>query len=201
MRHRADGDNLYWAVVTQAHTPQWSEELIQQKSAEIDAVASAYSMKAVHRLRLPTTLLDATPLARVIDPLRSCIDELRPEVVYLPHYGDVHSDHHAVFAASLSVLKAFYMKKHGVRRILSFETLSSTEAAPPLPYRAFVPNVYVDIGPYCDQKIRIMELFASEIHSDPAPRGPSSIRALARYRGATISVEYAEAFMLVREVL
>jgi len=32
------------------------------------------------------------------------------------------------------------------------------------------------------------------------PRALDSLRALARVRGATIGVEYAEAFMLVREV-
>ena len=46
-----------------------------------------------------------------------------------------------------------------------------------------------------------MDLYASESQPDPMPRGPSAIRALARYRGATVGVEYAEAFMLLREVV
>ena len=32
-------------------------------------------------------------------------------------------------------------------------------------------------------------------------RFDNAVRALARYRGATVSVEYAEAFMLVRELI
>ncbi|MEI9897616.1 MAG: hypothetical protein WDN28_28100 [Chthoniobacter sp.] len=98
------------------------------------------------------------------------------------------------------MLKPFYMRKLGVRRVLSYETLSSTEAAPVLLHRIFAPNVYIDISPYLERKIEIMNLYASELHADPLPRGPGAIRALARYRGATIATDYAEAFMLIREV-
>ena len=73
------------------------------------------------------------------------------------------------------------MRSLGVRRVLSYETLSSTEAAAPLAYRTFVPNVYVDITPYVDRKIEIMSLFSTECQPDPLPRGPEAIRAFARY--------------------
>jgi LmbE family N-acetylglucosaminyl deacetylase len=201
LRHQAEGHSLHWAIVTQAHSPQWPSDLIDRKAAEVEAAARRYSMQSVHRLRLPTTELDAIPFARVIDGLRAAIEQVRPDIVYLPHRGDVNTDHEVVFRAVLSVLKAFYMSKFGVSRILSFETLSSTEAAAPTQSSAFVPNVYMDITPYCDHKLEIMSLYESEAQVDPMPRGPSAIRALARFRGATVDVNYAEAFMLVREVL
>ena len=93
------------------------------------------------------------------------------------------------------------MLKRGIRRILGYETLSSTDAAPARSDRAFTPNVFCDITPYIDRKLEIMRLYETEIHAEPMPRSMSAIRALARLRGATISVEYAEAFMLIREVL
>lgn len=201
LRHHGEGHSLHWAIVTQAHSPQWSSELIERKAAEVEAVARCYSMQSVHRLRLPTTELDAIPFARVIDGLRTAIEQVHPDIVYLPHRGDVNTDHEVVFRAALSVLKAFYMRRFGVSRILSFETLSSTEAAAPAQSSAFVPNVYIDITPYCERKVEIMSVFESEAQADPMPRGPSAIRALARYHGATVNVEYAEAFMLVRESL
>jgi LmbE family N-acetylglucosaminyl deacetylase len=200
LKHRAQGDELFWIVVTQAHEPQWSREVIDRKAREVQAVAQAYGMQEVHKLAVPTVTLDTMPQAELIDKLRQAIDQVRPNVVYLVHPGDVHTDHHAVFTATLSVLKAFYMRKWDVKRILCFETLSSTEAAPPQPARAFIPNVYQDISPHLDRKVEIMNLFASEAQKDPLPRGPSAMRALARYRGATIGTEYAEAFMLIREI-
>ncbi len=200
LRHRADGDNLHWTIVTQAHKPKWSQEVIDRKAAEVTAAATAYSMQSVQKLGMPTIRLDTVPLEEIISGLGNVIEKIRPEIVYLPHHGDVHTDHHAVFLGALSVLKAFRMRSLGVKRVLSFETLSSTEAAPPLAPRAFVPNVYMDISQNIDRKIEIMNMFASETQPDPFPRGSSAIRALARFRGATIGVEYAEAFMLVREV-
>jgi N-acetylglucosamine malate deacetylase 1 len=201
LRHKAEGDKIHWVIVTKAHTPQWSANYIERKSLEIAAVGNAYGMSMIEELNFPATQLDEIPLSKLIDGLRLAIEKVRPDIVYLIHDGDVHTDHHAVFTATMSVLKTFYMKKCGVKRILSCETLSSTEAAPPQPHRLFVPNVYLDITPYLDKKIELMGMYTTEVQPDPMPRGQSAIRALARYRGASISVEYAEAFMLIREVL
>ena len=200
LRHRANGDRLFWLIVTQSFPPRWPDEVVASKAVEVQRVAEAYGMEQTEKLGLPTTKLDALPQSELIDGIRRVVADIRPEVVYLVHDGDVHSDHHVVFQATLCVLKAFYMRQMGVRRILSYETLSSTEAAPPQFARQFVPTVFQDITPHLDRKVEIMAIYASEAQSDPMPRGPDAIRALARYRGATIGVKYAEAFMLIREV-
>jgi hypothetical protein len=101
----------------------------------------------------------------------------------------------------MSVLKPFYMTQLGVRRVLSYETLSSTEAAPPDPARAFVPEIFSDITPYLDRKIEIMALYESEAQPALMPRAPSGIQSKARQRGATIGIEYAEAFKLIWEIM
>lgn len=200
LKHRAAGDQLYWLVATQGYQPQWPADVIERKAVEVSKVAEAYCMKRTYRLGLPAVRLDTLPQADLIDRIREVIAEVKPEIVYLVHEGDVHSDHQALFQATMCVLKAVYMRKFGVRRVLSYETLSSTEAAPPQISRAFIPTVYHDITPHIDEKIRLMSLYESEAQADPFPRGPSAIRALARYRGATIGAEYAEAFVLIREV-
>jgi len=200
LRHVAAGDTVHWLIVTEAFEPQWPRVVIDEKAAEVEAVAAAYGMASVTKLGLPTISLEQLPLSTVIDGIRGAMEKARPEVVYLVHEGDVHSDHGVVFTATLVVCKAFYMRALGIRRILSYETLSSTEAAAPHHCRAFVPNVTIDTTPFLERKIEIMRLFASEIQEEPFPRSPSSIRALARYRGAAIGVEYAESFVLIREV-
>lgn len=200
LRHSDSGDELHWLIATVTYKPQWSAELIEKKAREIEEVAEAYGMVSVSKLQLPTVRLDTIPQAEIISNIREVVEAVRPEIVYLVHDGDVHSDHHAVFTAAMSVFKAFYMSRWGTRRILCYETLSSTEAAPPQFSRMFVPTVYHDITQYVDRKIEIMDLYETELQPDPYPRGPAAIRALARYRGATVGVDYAEAFMLIREV-
>ena len=200
LKHQAVGDSLFWLIATQTHEPQWSAEIIERKATEIEQVAEAYGMEQCFTLGFPTVRLDMVPQADLIERIRDVVSEVKPEFVYLVHDGDVHTDHHVVFTATMSVLKPFYMASLGVRRVLCYEILSSTDAAPPHLDRAFMPNVFSDITPYIKRKIEIMAMYETEAQSDPLPRGPSAIRALARYRGATIGVEYAEAFMLIREI-
>jgi LmbE family N-acetylglucosaminyl deacetylase len=201
LKHRAADDRSYWIIATEAHAPQWPVEIIERKAAEVARVAEAYGMERCLKLGFPTVRLDTVPQTDLIDRMRDAVSQVRPELVYLVHEGDVHTDHHAVFSAAMSVLKPFYMARLGVRRVLCYETLSSTEAAPPRMDRAFVPNVFSDITPYVDRKIEIMKLYETELQEDPLPRGPSAIRGLARYRGATVGVQYAEAFTLIRELV
>ncbi len=200
LRHQNQGDELHWLIVTQTYTPQWSQKTITYKAAEIKAVADAYQFQAVYKLKLPTIKLDIEPQEKLIGHFRQIIDTVKPEIIYLIHEGDIHTDHLAVFSAAMAVLKPVYMKSSGIHRILCYETLSSTEAAPAMANRMFLPTIYQDITPFMDRKIEIMNLYQTEIQPEPLPRSPSAIRALARFRGATIGVRYAEAFMLIREI-
>ena len=201
LRHVAAGDDVYWLIATQTYEPTWNKPTIAAKAVEVEAVAKAYGVREFQKLGLPSGKLDALPLGDMIEGIRPHVARWRPEIVYLVHGGDIHTDHFAIFTATMSVLKPFYMNQQGVRRVLSYETLSSTDAAPAQVQRVFAPNVFSDIGPHIDRKIEIMNLYATELHADPLPRGPGAIRALARFRGATIATDYAEAFMLVREIV
>jgi LmbE family N-acetylglucosaminyl deacetylase len=201
LKHVAAGDEVTWAIVTQAHEPQWSPETIERKAAEVDRVAAAYGLARHVRLGFPSSRLDVAPRADLIGALQTVVEEVGPEVVYVVHPGDVHADHRDVFEATLSVLKAFRMGSLGVRRVLAYETLSSTDAAALAGGDMFTPTVFSEIGDFLERKLQIMSLFESEAQHDPLPRGESAIRALARFRGASVGVDYAEAFQLVRELV
>jgi LmbE family N-acetylglucosaminyl deacetylase len=198
LKHGANGDDLFWLIVTQAHEPQWPASVIARKATEVERVAEAYGMKEYFRLGFPTTQLDVTPEAGLIESIRERLAYVKPDIVYVVYGGDVHSDHRAVFSATTAVLKPIYMSSLGVRKLLCYETLSSTEAAA---FPGFTPTAFNDVSPYLERKLQIMELYETEGQGDLMPRGSSAIRALARHRGATIGVEYAEAFSLVRELM
>jgi len=200
LKHKAAGDKLFWLIATKAYQPEWSAETIQNKEIEINAVAAAYDFAKVFRADLPTARLDTVGQAEIIAQLRKVIHEVAPDCVYVNHAGDIHSDHRVIFEGCASALKPFHTSIHGVKRLLSYETLSSTDAAPPLAGTSFNPNVFCDVTAFIERKLEIMCLYASEIHPSPMPRAKESIRALARFRGATIAAEYAEAFMLIREL-
>ena len=201
LKHVDRGDEVHWVVVTQPHSPTWTDDVIEEKAREVDAVARAFRFASSRRLSFGANELERTNFNELIDALRDTIVDVSPDTVYSVSGGDIHSDHEVGFKALTVVAKPFYTDRLGVRRLLCYETLSSTDAAPALAGRAFVPQVFSDITPYLDRKVEIMSIYGTEAQPDPMPRGPSAIRALARTRGATIGVEYAEAFCLIRDVI
>ena len=80
------------------------------------------------------------------------------------------------------------------------ETLSETEFAPSTKEDSFIPNIFIDISDYIDKKIDIMKVFESEIGDHPFPRSVRNIKALATFRGASSNCNYAESFMLLKEI-
>ena len=65
--------------------------------------------------------------------------------------------------------------------------------------QGFRPNVFVDIEPYLTDKLRAMDIYASELGEFPFPRSHKAILALATLRGAASGFKAAEAFELLRE--
>ena len=45
-----------------------------------------------------------------------------------------------------------------------------------------------------------MNIYKSEINKHPFPRSEKSIKALASFRGSTSGCEYAESFVLLKEI-
>ena len=200
LKHVAAGDSVSWVIVTKAHEPRWPAEVIERRERQIEQVSATYGFPKRFRLSFPAGRLDAVPLEDLMDSINEIVIEVRPGWIYTVHAGDVHSDHRAVFDATMSAVKSFNSASKGVSRLLSYETISSTDATPPTPATVFLPNVYCDITPFLERKLEIMSLYEGEVHPYPLPRALESIRALARFRGATIAAEYAEAFMLLREL-
>jgi LmbE family N-acetylglucosaminyl deacetylase len=196
----ANGDEIHWMLVTSMHAPEFTPEQAAGQEARVAAVQRAFPFRSLHWLKLPTLRLDTLPMAGLVAAMRKPIEDLRPDLVIIPNPTDAHSDHRVAAQAALAVLKSFYLPALGVRKVMAMETLSETEAAAPLG-AGFRPQVFVDITGSFARKQEILGLYTEELHPDPLPRGPSSVQALARHRGATIGTTYAEAFMLVRERL
>jgi N-acetylglucosamine malate deacetylase 1 len=201
LKHRASGEELHWLIATSRSTPRWSTEAVKTQDAQVEAVARAYSVERVHRLGFPDAGLDTVPISSLIESIDVAVSGVRPALVYVVHGGDVHTDHSLVYSAVMSALKSFRMSALGIRRVMSFETLSSTDAGPQNDSNAFRPNVYSDISPYLEEKCRILSLYETEVQEGWLPRTQSAVAALARTRGASVGVQHAEAFALLRELV
>lgn len=195
LRHVARGDRVHWMICTALDDGDgWSAERIARRAGEIEAVAEHFGFAGVHALGFPTTRLDEVPRSLLVEAMGKVVAQVRPRVVYLPFRSDVHSDHRVAYEAAFSCTKPF--RYPSVERVLMMETLSETDCAD----AAFAPNVYVDVTAHMDAKVEAMGLYAGELGEHPFPRSERGIRALGTLRGATCGVQYAEAFMLLRDL-
>ena len=197
LAHREHGHELHWMIVTEMREENgYGEAQVTTRSGEIAQVAEKYGFEATHRLGFAAASLDATPRSKIVGAMAEVVDRVRPEVVYLPHPGDAHTDHRDTFEAAAAAMKPF--RAPSITSILTYETLSET-GANPLPDRRFIPTTYVDISSTLDEKTEIMALYTSELYDHPFPRSHASMRALATIRGAESRCVAAEAFMLLWE--
>ncbi|ASS73949.1 GlcNAc-PI de-N-acetylase [Tumebacillus algifaecis] len=198
LKHRANGDELHWLIVTGISTGAgFSEERVASRNGEILQVGNMYGFESLHKFNFPTAQLDTMPIGDIVQRMGRVMHVVQPEVVYLPYRGDVHTDHKIVFDAAVSCTKWF--RYPSIKRVLAYETLSETEFGINPDSNGFRPNVFVDISEHLEQKLEIMRIFASEMGEFPFPRSEQAIRALAALRGAAAGCAAAESFMLLKE--
>lgn len=198
LKHKAAGARIHWLVVTGMTTKGgYTRTRIDWRKKEIDQVERAYGFSSVNLLNLPAARLDATALQDIITPIGKTIEGIRPGIVYLPSPYDIHSDHRVVHDAAMSCCKCFRFPS--IRKVLLYEVMSETDF-PRISSETFHPNSFSDISGFIDQKTKIMKMFAGEMGIHPFPRSEQGIRALATVRAAAAGCEFAEAFMLQREI-
>lgn len=199
LRHRAEGDEIHWLIVT-AMTPDlgFTPHKISERGGAIDAMAADYGFASVHHMGLPTTRLDTYSLGDIIGPMAEVMKQVRPDTVYLPFSGDVHSDHRVCFNAAAAATKSF--RHPYIRRLLAYETVSETDYAVQPDVKPFAPNMFVDISAHLEGKIAMLGHLAEEMGPFPFPRSIEAVRALARVRGAQAGCMAAEGFILLKEI-
>ena len=199
LKHKANGDEIHWLIATDiAEFEGFDKSVVDERNAEIKEVEKLYSFDSVYKLGLSTTKVDEYHISELITKISSVVNEIKPNIIYLPFKGDVHSDHKYIFDAAYSCTKSF--RYPFVKKIYMMEALSETEFSLSTKEDSFVPNVFVNISDYIDKKIEAMKIYKSEIGEHPFPRSEKNIRALATYRGATSGCDCAESFILIKEI-
>jgi len=196
LKHKADGDEIYWLICTDIDK---NHNYYNIRQNEIKEVSKQYNFDAIYNLGLQTMKIDEYSMSRLIGDISKIINEVKPNIIYLPFKNDVHSDHRIIFDATYSCTKSF--RYPFIKKILMMETLSETEFSSNIMGDGFIPNLFVDINKFIDKKIEIMKIFKSEIAEHPFPRSEKNIRALATFRGATANLQNAESFMIIKEII
>jgi len=146
----------------------------------------------------PDNRMDSIALLDIIKPVEALITKYQPDTVFTHHAGDVNIDHRRTHEAVVTACRP--QSGMPVRTILSFEVPSSTEWQLPGSAVVFAPNWFVDISVTLERKLAALDAYAHELRSWPHPRSRQGVEYLARWRGAAVGADAAEAFVLGRNL-
>jgi LmbE family N-acetylglucosaminyl deacetylase len=197
-RHADDGDEVTLCVCSEGATARYEAEVANELQASGRAAAGVLGARAIRFLGMRDQHLDAQPVLTVIQAVEAVVRELRPDVVYTHHWGDVNRDHKIVGEAAMVACRP--VGDDYPRAVYLFETPSSTEWSWPDPAQAFVPNYFVDISATLERKLAAMACYATELRPAPHPRSLEALRSRAAYWGQIIGRAHAEPFVVARQV-
>ena len=128
-----------------------------------------------------TELHDDRNLIRTIE---GAVTAVSPDIVLINHFDDSHQDHRAASRATIAATR-------NVKEVLCYESPSCLD---------FIPDIFVDITDILPEKIKLLELHASQIEKTSIEnlKITEIARAYATFRGVQGRVHYAEGFRGLR---
>ena len=201
-RFAEDGCRVIIAVLTNAAigAPElFTPDMIDNVRSEALRAHEVLGVDSTLFLDLPAPQLEQYPQYKVANAIAELVSEFSPQTLFVPHRGDLHKDHQAVFNAAMVAARP--QNGNPLRQVFAYETLSETDWAGPFPESAFVPNVFIMLSEGgLEKKLEAMRVFSSQLRDFPHARSIEALTALARLRGSTVGASAAEAFCLVRQI-
>ncbi len=192
------GGEVVVAIVTRGMAPQFSDEFVANIRAEAKTSHALVGVTETVYLDLPAAALETVPATKLNGTLAKLVQDVRPDTLFVPFVGDIHTDHQLTFLAAMVAARP--RDEYAPKRIYAYETLSETNWYAPGVTPAFVPNVFIDITETLELKLDAFRCFESQVKIFPDERSIEAIRALATVRGASMYLKAAEAFMLIRQI-
>jgi len=199
-----EGHEVHFAILgegmTSRHLDRADADAAQVAALheQAHAAAAKLGVKSVVLHKLPDNRLDTVALLDIVKIVETLVEQIKPEVIYTHHGGDLNVDHVILHRAVLTATRP--VTGQPVREIYAFEVPSATEWAFQNLGPAFQPNVFVDVTRTLEAKIAAMECYESEVRKFPHPRSPEALRALAMRWGSVAGCAAAEAFELIRSI-
>ena len=200
-KHILIGNEVFIVVSTNASigAPElYTEEQVQFSRKAALQAHQYLGVKKTFFMDFPAPALNSYPEYKISLSLLKIFNEVNPTILYLPHHGDLHQDHKAIYRASLVAARP--QGNNRIHSIYCYETLSETEWAP-FQEKSFIPNCYVNVTNTFHNKIVAMNFYKTELKDYPHSRSLEAIEALAKFRGASVHVPMAESFIIERNII
>lgn len=197
-KHSAEGDHVTVIFLTDgvgARQKSGSEK--KERSDAARKAANQLGIGDLVQFDFPDNELDSVPLLSIVQTIEQAIKRVEPNIIYTHHNGDLNIDHQVCNKAAITATRP--VPGNQIEALYGFEVLSSTEWAFGTS-EAFCPQHFVDITEEFPRKVNSLSCYESEMREFPHSRSIEAVEALARLRGATIGVHYAEAFSVIRTI-
>lgn len=199
----AKGIECHLLIVTDGSSSQYRgsdklEEIIASKKRETQNCADILGFKSIHYGGLPDMKLDAVPHVEINQVIEKVIDELQPDTVFTHFWGDVNMDHQNVYKSTLVAVRPVLGQV--VKELYCYRVPSSTEWTPNKEDTMFMPNYFVDIHQYAEQKYKAFACYATELREYPHPRSVQYLRETDKAAGLRVGLLAAEEFVLLRKL-
>ncbi|NIK12251.1 PIG-L deacetylase family protein [Alkalibacillus almallahensis] len=207
VNHIRQGDKVHSVILAEGITSRDPKRDREERYDQLSQLAKdaerANQILGVHELILdqfPDNRMDQLDRLDIIKVIEQIVAQVKPDIVYTHHIGDVNIDHRRIHEAVITACRPI-PGQHLVKQLLFFETVSSTEWMPPQSAPSFNPNWYVDISHSIETKLKALQSYTSEMRDWPHPRSIEGVRVLSEWRGSSIGIHHAEAFILGRNIL
>lgn len=200
--HSKKGDNVYVVILAEGKSSRYEnykplpKDLENASNKETEESSSILGIRAFHRLNLPDNRLDDFNQIDINKKVEYFVNKYNPEIIYTHNISDINKDHSIVYNAVVTAARPIV--GNSVKKVLSFETLSSTEWN--FEKNNFTPNYFVDITDSLQYKIEAMKKYDSELNEFPHPRSLKTITYNAYVWGSKVGRECCEAFKLIRYI-
>jgi len=199
-RHSAQGDIVSVVFLADGETsrPGAGAADIERRHRAAHEAAEIVGASVFDFADFADNRLDGLELLTIVRRIEAAIGELAPEIVYTHALADLNIDHQICHRATLTACRP--LPGRPVKRLLAFETLSSTEWSANAATARFHPTLFIDVSDHLEQKLQALDCYAEEMPPFPHARSREAVEALALRRGAEVGRPAAEAFQVIREI-
>ena len=199
----AQGVECHLLIVTDGSSSQYRDsdhlhEIIEAKKLETKGCACLLGFKTVHYGELPDMKLDKTPHIAINQVIEKVIDEIQPDTVFTHFWGDVNRDHQEVYKSTLVAVRP--VMGQVVKELYCYRVPSSTEWTPNKADTMFMPNYFVDIEKFAEQKYKAFACYSTELREYPHPRSVQYLRETDKAAGLRVGLLAAEELVLLRKL-
>ena len=199
----SQGVECHLLIVTDGSSAQYRDsdhlqEIIESKKLETKGCANLLGFKSIHYGELPDMKLDKTPHIVINQVIEKVIDEVLPDTVFTHFWGDVNRDHQEVYKSTLVAVRP--VMGQVVKELYCYKVPSSTEWTPNKADTMFMPNVFVDITDFAEQKYKALACYSTELREYPHPRSVQYLREMDKAAGLRVGLLAAEEFVLLRKL-